>query len=53
MDVVYIEEEMKVIVLEVYNKLVKSVIVLFGRYIVMFNIMLLSGVNEIFFFIIY
>ena len=52
-DVAYTEEEMKAIASEVRNKLAKSVIVLLGRYIVMFNTMLLSGVNEIFSLIIY
>ena len=52
-DVAYTEEEMKAIASEVHNKLAKSVIVLPGRYIVMFNTMLLSGVNEIFSPIIY
>lgn len=52
-DVAYTEEEMKAIASEVRNKLAKSVIVLPGRYIVMFNTMLLSGVNEIFSLIIY
>ena len=47
-DVAYTEEEMKAIAAEVCNKLAKSVNVLSGLYIVMFNKMLLSGVNEIF-----
>ena len=52
-DVAYTEEEMKAIASEVRNKLAKSVNVLPGRYIVMFNTMLFSGVNEIFSPIIY
>lgn len=52
-DVAYTEEEMKAFASEVRNKLVKSVNVLPGRYIVIFNAMLLSGVNEIFSPIIY
>lgn len=52
-DVAYTEEEMKAIASEVRNKLAESVNVLPGRYIGMFNTMLLSGVNEIFSPIIY
>ena len=52
-DVAYTEEEMKAFASEVRNKLAKSVNVLPGRYIVIFNAILLSGVNEIFSPIIY